>query len=62
MFEGTPVLVGGGDWLSIAPAVSFTLGTLTLQSEIKIPVYRSLANRQLDAPFTFQAGVIWRVR
>ena len=57
--EGTAVLVGGGDWISIAPAIALALGKLTFQAEVKIPVYRSLANRQLDAARAFQAGVVW---
>jgi hypothetical protein len=61
VFEGTPVLVGGGDWLALAPAVSFTLDKLTLQSEFRLPLYRSLDNRQLDSSWTFQLGASWKL-
>jgi len=37
--------------------VSF--GKVTVQTELKLPVRRSLANRQLDSPRSFQIGVIW---
>ena len=59
-FEGTPVLVGGGNWLYVAPAVAFALGKVTMQAEIKVPVYRDLANRQLDAARSVQIGVVWQ--
>jgi len=59
VFEGVPVLVGGGNWLYFAPAVALSLGPLTVQGEIKLPLYRSLANRQLDSARVFQVGVIW---
>ena len=63
VFEGMPVLVGGGDWLAFAPSASLTLGeTITLQAEMKVPVYRSLDNRQLDASKSFQVGIVWAVR
>jgi len=59
VFEGVPVLVGGGDWLYLAPAAALSLGPMTFQAEIKLPLYRSLANRQLDSAFAFQFGVVW---
>ncbi len=59
VFNGTRVLVGGGDWLTIAPAIAWSIGDWTLQGEVKVPLYRSLANRQLDSPFVFQVGVVW---
>jgi hypothetical protein len=59
--HGTPILVGGGDWVSIAPAVAIALGKFTLQTEIKLPIYRSLDNRQLDAAWALQSGVVWSV-
>ena len=59
VFQGVPVLVGGGDWLYLAPAVSLTFGKLTVQGEIKVPIYRSLANRQLDSSRLFQLGASW---
>ena len=57
--EGTPVLVGGGDWIYLAPAAAVSLGAMTIQAEVKLPVYRSLANRQLDSALMFQIGAIW---
>lgn len=59
VFEGVPVLVGGGNWLYLAPAAALSLGPMTFQAEIKLPLYRSLANRQLDSAFAFQFGVVW---
>jgi hypothetical protein len=61
VFEGTPVLVGGGDWISIAPAAALQIGTMTVQAEIKWPLFRSTANRQLDAARSFQIGLTWAV-
>lgn len=58
VFEGTPVLVGGGDWVHIAPSLAIGLGKFTAQVEMRVPVYRDLANRQLDSSFVFQAGVV----
>ena len=58
VFEGTPVLVGGGDWVTIAPAVAAAFGTWTVQGELKVPVWRSLSNRQLDSARTIQLGVV----
>ena len=59
VFEGVPVLVGGGNWIYVSPAVSIGVGPLTFQAEIKLPVYRSLANRQLDSSRSFQLGIVW---
>jgi hypothetical protein len=56
-FEGTPVLVGGGDWLYLTPGVAVQIGKgLNLQGEVKLPVYRALSNRQLDSSAIFQFG------
>jgi hypothetical protein len=56
-FEGTPVLVGGGDWIYLTPGVAVVAGKgLNLQAEVKLPVYRALANRQLDSSAIFQFG------
>jgi hypothetical protein len=56
-FEGTPVLVGGGNWIYVTPGVALVVGKgLNLQAEVKLPVYRSLANRQLDSSAIFQFG------
>jgi hypothetical protein len=59
VFEGTPVLVGGGDWIFVAPAVAVGVGPLTFQAELRLPVFRSLDNRQLDSSRSFQFGVVW---
>jgi hypothetical protein len=58
VFEGTPVLVGGGDWLHMAPSLAIGLGKFTAQAEVRVPLYRSLANRQLDSPFVLQLGLV----
>lgn len=60
VFEGTPVLVGGGNWLYLAPAVAIDFGAFTAQAEIKLPVWRDLANRQLDSSRLFQLGLVRR--
>ena len=59
-FNGTPILVGGGDWIYFAPALSITRGPVTFQTEAKFPLHRSLDNRQLDAARAFQVGMIWK--
>jgi hypothetical protein len=61
VFHGTPVLVGGGNWLAFAPSVSYTMDKLTLQTEFRLPLYRSLDNRQLDSSWTFQLGASWKL-
>lgn len=58
VFQGVPVLVGGGDWIHLAPALAIGLGKFTAQAEVRVPIYRSLANRQLDSPFLLQIGVV----
>jgi hypothetical protein len=58
-FQGTPVLVGGGDWLYLAPGVSVGVGKTTVQAEVKVPLYRSLSNRQLDSGWIVQMGMVW---
>jgi len=62
VFQGTPVLVGGGDWIHVAPALAFGLGPVTAQIEYKVPLYRHLANRQLDSSHSFQVGAVWTIR
>ena len=58
IFGGTPVLVGGGDWIYASPGLAVMIGKgVNLQAEIKLPIYRNLANRQLDSRATFQFGV-----
>jgi hypothetical protein len=58
VFRGTPVLVGGGNWLYATPGVGVMLGKgLNVQAEVKLPIHRSLANRQLDSSAVFQIGL-----
>jgi hypothetical protein len=57
-FRGTPVLVGGGNWLYVTPGLAAQIGKgINVQAEVKIPVYRSLANKQLDSSAIFQFGI-----
>ena len=57
-FEGTPILVGGGNWLYVTPGLALQVGKgVNAQMEMKVPVYRSLANRQLDSVVIFQFGL-----
>jgi len=57
-FQRTPVLVGGGDWLYLTPAVAAQIGKgINVQAEVKLPIYRFLANTQLDSPAIFQFGI-----
>jgi hypothetical protein len=56
-FSGTPVLVGGGHWLYATPGVAVMVGKgLNVQADVKLPIYRQLANRQLDSSAVFQFG------
>jgi hypothetical protein len=58
VFEGTPVLVGGGNWLYVTPGIAAQIGKgVNVQLEIKVPLHRALANKQLDSPAIFQFGV-----
>ena len=58
VFNGTRVLVGGGNWLYVTPGVAVLIGKgLQAQAEVKLPAYRSLSNRQLDSSAIFQFGV-----
>lgn len=58
VFRGTPVLVGGGNWLYFTPGVGALIGKgVNVQAEVKLPLYRSLANKQLDSGAIFQFGV-----
>jgi hypothetical protein len=58
VFSGTPVLVGGGNWLYASPGVAVMVGKgVNVQAEVKLPAYRYLANRQLDSRAIFQLGV-----
>jgi hypothetical protein len=57
-FGGTPVAVGGGDWLYVTPGAAVMLGKgINAQIEVKLPAYRSLTNRQLDSTAIFQFGI-----
>ena len=58
VFNGTPVLVGGGNWIYASPGVAVMVGQgVNVQAEVKLPIYRQLANRQLDSRAIFQFGV-----
>lgn len=58
VFRGTRVLVGGGNWLYATPGVGILIGKgINVQAEVKLPLYRSLANRQLDSRAIVQFGV-----
>lgn len=58
VFNGIPVLVGGGHWLYLSPGAALMVGKgINVQAEVKLPVYRHLANRQLDSRAIFQLGV-----
>jgi hypothetical protein len=57
-FRGTPVLVGGGDWLYLTPGIAVMVGKgVNVQVDVKVPVHRNLANRQLDSRAIFQFGL-----
>lgn len=62
VFRGTPVLVGGGDWIYLTPGVGILVGKrVNVQAEIELPVYRSLSNRQpIHEHFSvrYQPGVL----
>lgn len=58
VFRGTPVLIGGGNWLYAAPGFGLLIGHgINVQAEIKLPLYRALSNKQLDSPAIFQFGI-----
>jgi len=58
VFRGTPVLVGGGDWLYATPGATIqVVKGINLQVDVKIPVYRRLANTQLDSRAILQIGM-----
>jgi hypothetical protein len=57
-FLGTPVLVGGGHWIYLTPGVAVMVGRgINVQADVKLPIYRNLANRQLDSSVIWQLGV-----
>ena len=58
VFNGTPVLVGGGHWLYLTPGIAVMVGRgINVQADVKVPVYRNLPNRQLDSRAILQLGV-----
>jgi hypothetical protein len=58
VFNGMPVLVGGGHWLYLTPGVAVMVGRgVNVQADVKLPIYRDLANRQLDSHAILQVGV-----
>ena len=58
VFNGTPVLVGGGNWIYATPGLAVMVGKgVNVQADVKLPLYRHLANRQLDSRAIFQFGV-----
>jgi hypothetical protein len=58
VFRGTPVLVGGGNWIYLTPGIAVMVGKgVNVQADLKIPVFRDLANRQLDSRAIFQFGI-----
>lgn len=58
VFRRTPVLVGGGNSLYAAPGFGLLIGHgINVQAEIKLAVYRSLSNKQIDSPAVFQFGI-----
>lgn len=58
VFNGTPVLVGGGNWFYASPGLAVMVGKgINLQAEVKVPVYRELDNRQLDSRAILQFGI-----
>lgn len=58
VFRGTPVLVGGGNWIYLTPGVGVMVGKgVNVQTEVKLPLYRALSNKQLDSRAVFQVGV-----
>jgi hypothetical protein len=64
-FRGTRVLVGGGNWLYVTPGIGVLAGKgINVQAEIKVPLYRSLSNKQLallaSASATAQTIVVTR--
>ena len=58
VFQGTPVLVGGGDWLYLTPGLAVMVGKgVNVQADVKLPMYRNLSNRQLDSHLIWQFGI-----
>lgn len=58
VFQGKPVLVGGGNWLYLTPGAAVQIGKgVNVQVEVKLPIHRSLANKQLDSAAILQFGI-----
>ena len=58
VFRGRSVLVGGGNWIYLTPGVGVLVGKgVNVQAEVKLPLYRSLSNKQLDSPAILQIGI-----
>ena len=50
--------MGGGNWFYLTPGIAAQIGKgINVQAEVKVPLYRSLANKQLDSSAIFQFGV-----
>ena len=55
---GLPDVRNPETWLYVTPGMAALLGRqISAQAEVKIPVYRSLANKQLDSRAIFQVGI-----
>ena len=53
------VLVGGGNWVYLTPGVGVLVPKgINVEAEVKVPLYRSLTNKQLDSAAIFQLGII----
>jgi hypothetical protein len=58
VFQSTPVLVGGGNWLYLTPGLAVMVGKgVNVQADVKLPMYRNLSNRQLDSHLIWQFGI-----
>jgi hypothetical protein len=58
VFRGRRVLVGGGNWLYATPGVGILVRRgVNVQAEVKLPIHRSLWNKQLDSSAIFQLGI-----
>jgi hypothetical protein len=58
VYEGTRVLVGGGEWVYVNGGAGVMVGKgVNLQADVRLPAYRRLANRQLDSAAIFGFGV-----
>jgi hypothetical protein len=47
-----------GNWIYLTPGIGVLAGhEINLQADVKLPVHRALANRQLDSRAVFQFGM-----